>query len=101
MVRDFELDFDIVVINKFREALPLMRFFKKTFNIKYRFYKGYYAISFDKHTIEKTTHFWDKNTYWKNKHINIYQVAEYIENGTYKIIVTYSHHLKKWGLRAR
>lgn len=87
MVRDFELDFDIVVINKFREALSLMRFFKKTFNIKYRFYKGYYAISFEKQKIEKTTHFWDKSTWWRNKRVNTYQVANYIEKWQHYIKV--------------
>ena len=82
MVSDFELDFDIVVINKFKEALLFTRFFKKAFNNKYRFHKGYYAISFDKHMIEKTTHFWDKSTYWRNKNIKTCRVANYIENGS-------------------
>ena len=81
MVRDFELDFDIVAINKFKEAMLLRRFFKKIFKIKYRFHKGYYAISFDKQTIEETTHFWDKSTWWENKHICSYRAAEYIEKG--------------------
>ena len=73
------VSFDSVVINKIREAIHLSRFFKKRFNIKYRFYKGYYKISFDKTDIIKTTFFWDKNTEWRHHHIKTYKANDYID----------------------
>lgn len=78
MTNDFRLDFDIVVINTIREAWLLSKFFRKV--IKYRFHRGYYEISFDKQEIMKTTHFWDKNTYWRDKAIYHYRVMDYIQN---------------------
>ncbi len=79
MTNDFVIDFDIVVINSLKEAFQFSGFFKKSFDVKYRFHKGYYAISFDKQIVEKITHFWDKNTYWRNKRVNTYTANEYIE----------------------
>ena len=79
MTNDFNLDFNIVVINTIKEAWLLSRFFRKTFNVKNRFHRGYYEISFDKQEIMKTTHFWNKNTYWRNKRVNIYAARKYIE----------------------
>lgn len=79
MTNDFRLDFDIVVIETIKEAWLLSRFFRKTFNVKYQFHRGYYEISFDKQEIMKTTHFWNKNTYWREKHIKTYTVRKYVE----------------------
>ena len=78
MTSDFKLDFDIVVINTIREAWLLSRFFRKAFEVKYLFHKGYYEISFDKQEIMKTTHFWNKNMYWRDKHINTYSTRKHL-----------------------